>query len=174
MTDAQTAEMSELDEMSLAALPDAETFEAIDEAIAAGEPELALAFLQTVEELVEALMLISEAKGPTQRIAHDALVAAGLTPRGRLINSDNAAHEARHVIAAKKMGLVVERACAADGDARINYSCHVHDFEKAIITALAGTIGDPPSLRRRRAQRSRPGVAAREHEPRTRRGRRAV
>jgi hypothetical protein len=138
-------DMSEIGgEMSLADAPDAEPdFAAIDEMLAAGEPKLAEAFLETVERLVEALQQVSEARGDPQRVAHDALVAAGLEPRGRLIDGEAALHEARHVIAAKKMGLVVERACAADGDARINYSCHVHDFEKAIITALAGTIGDP-------------------------------
>jgi hypothetical protein len=138
------ADMNEMaGEMSLADMPDAETFEAMHETIADGSPELAQAFLQTVEKLIEALQQVSEAPGQGASIAHDALIAAGLTPRGRPVGGA-ADHEARHVVAAKKLGLVVERACAADGDARTNYSCWPRDLEKAVTVALAGPVGGDP------------------------------
>lgn len=134
---------------------DAETIEAINDAIADGSPEIASAFLQCVEEMVEALQEISRGAGPwdddpfqhaTNTIEHmQALAVAvltkhGIQPRGEAERV--AAHESRHAVIARKLGLEVKRAVAGD-EACVTTRYQMRDLDKVIAVDLAGTIGDP-------------------------------
>lgn len=131
------------------------TVEAMNETIADGTPELASAFLQCVEDLIEALQQISRGAGPwsddafthatnciehMQGLAVDVLRKHGLRPRGEAERV--AQHEARHSVIARKLGIQVARASAADGDARVTTRHQTRDLEKTIVVDLAGTIGD--------------------------------